>query len=83
MRSHAGHRRFIGPSAHGTFCIPRKTRSVHVLAAIASQQGIDHLQSHHPEAHMWVAAVDEELNDKGYIIPGLGDAGDLAFGSKL
>lgn len=56
---------------------------VHVLAAIASQQGVDHLQRQHPEAHIWVAAVDEELNEKGYIIPGLGDAGDLAFGSKL
>ena len=56
---------------------------VHVLAAIASQQGVDHLQRQHPEAHIWVAAVDEELNEKGYIMPGLGDAGDLAFGSKL
>ena len=56
---------------------------VHVLAAIASRQGVDHLQRQHPEAHIWVAAVDEELNEKGYIIPGLGDAGDLAFGSKL
>ncbi len=33
--------------------------------------------------HLWVAAIDADLNDKGYIIPGLGDAGDLAFGSKL
>ena len=57
--------------------------AVHVLAAIASQQGVDHLQRQHPEAHVWVAAVDEKLNEKGYIIPGLGDAGDLAFGSKL
>ena len=57
--------------------------TVHVLAAIASQQGVDHLQRQHPEAHVWVAAVDEKLNEKGYIIPGLGDAGDLAFGSKL
>ena len=56
---------------------------VHVLAAIASRQGVDHLQRHYPEAHIWVAAVDEELSEKGYIIPGLGDAGDLAFGSKL
>ncbi len=64
-------------ASHGT------PATVHVLAAIASQQGIDHVQSHHPQAHLWVAAVDAELNDKGYIIPGLGDAGDLAFGSKL
>ena len=56
---------------------------VHVLAAIASKHGIEHLQSQHPQAHVWVVAMDEKLNDKGYIIPGLGDAGDLAFGSKM
>jgi uracil phosphoribosyltransferase len=54
-----------------------------VLVAIASQQGIDHVQSRHPQAHLWAGAVDAKLNDKGYIIPGLGDAGDLAFGNKL
>lgn len=63
-------------ASHGT------PTSVHVLVAIASKQGIAHLQKHHPSAHLWVAAVDSELNDKGYIIPGLGDAGDLAFGTK-
>ena len=77
------------PALHWPKCSPHCShptapqRSVHVLAAIASQQGIDHVQSYHPQAHLWVAAVDAELNDKGYIIPGLGDAGDLAFGSKL
>ncbi|MEO8933514.1 MAG: uracil phosphoribosyltransferase, partial [Xanthomarina sp.] len=35
------------------------------------------------DTHLWVATVDERLNEKGYIIPGLGDAGDLAFGEKL
>lgn len=64
-------------ASHGT------PATVHVLAAIASQQGVDHLQYQHPEARVWVAAIDEKLNDKDYIIPGLGDAGDLAFGSKL
>lgn len=64
-------------ASHGT------PETVHVLAAIASQQGLDHLQHQHPQAHVWVAAVDEKLNEKGYIIPGLGDAGDLAFGSKM
>ena len=64
-------------ASHGT------PSAVHILAAIASQKGLDHLQLEHPEAHVWVAAIDEELNDKGYIIPGLGDAGDLAFGSKV
>ena len=64
-------------ASHGT------PSTVHVLAAIASQQGVDHLQGQHPQACVWTAAIDEKLNDKGYIIPGLGDAGDLAFGSKL
>jgi len=64
-------------ASHGT------PATVHVLAAIASQQGVDYLKQQHPQSHVWVAAVDEKLNDKGYIIPGLGDAGDLAFGSKL
>lgn len=56
---------------------------VHVLAAIASEAGVDHVQAAHPDADIWVAALDAELNAKGYIVPGLGDAGDLAFGSKL
>jgi uracil phosphoribosyltransferase len=64
-------------ASHGT------PTTVHVLAAIASRQGVNHLQRQHPEARVWVAAIDEKLNDKGYIIPGLGDAGDLAFGRKL
>lgn len=64
-------------ASHGT------PTAVHVLVAIASKQGIAHLQKHHPNAHLWVAAVDSELNNKGYIIPGLGDAGDLAFGTKM
>ncbi|HBP44776.1 MAG TPA: uracil phosphoribosyltransferase [Flavobacteriales bacterium] len=57
--------------------------AVHVLVAIASKQGINHVQRHHPRARLWVAAVDSELNKKGYIIPGLGDAGDLAYGTKI
>lgn len=59
-------------------------KSVHILSAIAAKPGIEHLQKCCPETtQLWVADIDEELNDKGYIVPGLGDAGDLAFGSKL
>jgi len=59
-------------------------KSVHVLCAIAAQPGIDHLKNHFPkDTQLWVADIDEKLNEKGYIVPGLGDAGDLAFGSKL
>ncbi len=56
---------------------------IHVAAVIASTTGIDHVQKHFPKAHIWAAAIDEELTAKSYIVPGLGDAGDLAFGEKL
>ena len=59
-------------------------KELHIVAVIASKDGIDYVQEHFPEdTHLWIAAIDSELNDKGYIIPGLGDAGDLAFGAKL
>jgi uracil phosphoribosyltransferase len=51
---------------------------------IAAPEGIEYLEKNLPSnCHLWVAALDEKLNDKNYIIPGLGDAGDLAYGSKL
>lgn len=58
-------------------------RHVHIVAAIASRQGIAYLEKHLPaNCTIWVGAVDEELTAHSYIVPGLGDAGDLAFGSK-
>lgn len=57
---------------------------VHIVSVIAAQEGITFIENHFPEnTHLWVATVDETLNAKGYIVPGLGDAGDLAFGNKL
>jgi len=58
---------------------------IHIAAVIASAEGIDALKSHfgNKSVTLWVSAVDEELSAKGYIVPGLGDAGDLAFGGKL
>lgn len=57
---------------------------LHVAAVIASEQGVDYAARHLPQStHLWVAAIDEELTSKCYIVPGLGDAGDLAFGAKL
>ena len=57
---------------------------IHLVSVIAAQQGIDFITSQFPDnTHLWVAAVDENLNAKGYIIPGLGDAGDLSFGPKI
>jgi uracil phosphoribosyltransferase len=58
-------------------------RQVHIAAVIASPEGVAYVMSEIPEATLWIAAVDEKLNEQAYIIPGLGDAGDLAFGSKL
>lgn len=59
-------------------------RQVHIVSVIAAKEGIDFISRHFPEdTHLWVATVDQDLNSKGYIVPGLGDAGDLAFGSKL
>ena len=59
-------------------------KEIHIVAVIASQEGIDFIENHFPEnTHLWIAAIDPKLNEKGYIIPGLGDAGDLAFGTKL
>jgi len=56
---------------------------LHIVCVIASQEGIDFVQKALPNAHIWVGAIDPELNDKSYILPGLGDAGDLCFGEKL
>jgi uracil phosphoribosyltransferase len=58
-------------------------RSIHVVCAIASQVGIEMLKRELPDVHIWTADIDEELTAKGYIVPGLGDAGDLAFGAKM
>ena len=57
---------------------------VHVVAAISCPEGIAHVQAHAPfDCSLWLGAVDSHLNQKSYIVPGLGDAGDLAFGPKL
>ncbi|SDM12167.1 uracil phosphoribosyltransferase [Catalinimonas alkaloidigena] len=57
-------------------------KQLHVVAAIATQTGIDWVRQYLPEATIWTGAVDPTLNAKSYIVPGLGDAGDLAFGEK-
>lgn len=61
-----------------------KIDKIHLVSVIAAQEGIDFIQNHFPEdTSLWVATVDQKLNQHGYIIPGLGDAGDLSFGPKL
>ncbi len=62
-----------------------KPKHIHIASIIASEEGVEYIKSNMPSENisLWIGAVDKELNDKKYIIPGLGDAGDLAFGSKL
>lgn len=60
-----------------------KPTQLHIVAAIASQQGVAAIQKEYPEAKIWVGVIDEKLTSKGYISPGLGDAGDLSYGEKL
>ncbi len=57
---------------------------VHIAVIIAAPEGVGHLEKELPDnCHLWVATLDEKLNEKNYIVPGLGDAGDLAYGNKL
>ena len=57
---------------------------VHIACVIASQAAVDYVAKHFPEnTTLWVAAIDAELNEHAYIVPGLGDAGDLAYGEKM
>ncbi len=59
-------------------------KNIHLVNVIGAQEGVDFISDYFPEdSHLWIAAIDKDLNNKGYIIPGLGDAGDLAFGEKL
>lgn len=71
--------------AYGALLTKGKPAHIHVATVIASQQAIDFVASHFPESKttVWAAAIDPELNEHSYIVPGIGDAGDLAFGQKL
>ncbi len=61
-----------------------KPKAVHIVSVIASSEGLEHVKSHMPpNTRIWLGAVDEELTAQAYIVPGLGDAGDLAYGTKL
>lgn len=63
---------------HGT------PKQIHIISIIGAKPGIELVNSVFPEnTHLWIAAVDEKLNEHGYIVPGLGDAGDLCYGPRL
>lgn len=57
-------------------------RQLHIVSVIASAEGVAHVRANLPKAHLWLGAIDEEMTTKAYIVPGLGDAGDLAYGQK-
>ena len=60
-----------------------KPKKIHLASVVASTQAVDFISKHFPEnATLWVGAIDPELNAHSYIVPGLGDAGDLAYGEK-
>ncbi|WP_127128841.1 uracil phosphoribosyltransferase [Pseudoflavitalea rhizosphaerae] len=58
-------------------------REIHIVSAIACTVGIEYVKRTEPHVKIWCGAIDDELTAKGYIVPGLGDAGDLAFGTKV
>lgn len=60
-----------------------KPAAIHLVVAIACTTGIEYVQRLAPQAHIWCGDIDDELTAKSYIVPGLGDAGDLAFGTKM
>ena len=55
---------------------------LHIITAIAAEAGLEYVQKELPYAHFWIGALDAELTAKSYIVPGLGDAGDLSYGEK-
>jgi uracil phosphoribosyltransferase len=57
-------------------------KNIRMACLLASPEGVSKFIGHHPEVRVWTAAVDERLNDHGYILPGLGDAGDRMYGTK-
>lgn len=57
-------------------------RNIHFMCIIAAPEGIEAMTAAHPDVDVYVGALDERLNDHGYIVPGLGDAGDRIFGTK-
>lgn len=64
------------------FLKKRQVRSIKLVCLIAAPEGVERVQSAHDDVDIYIAALDERLNDHGYIVPGLGDAGDRIFGTK-
>ena len=73
-----------GGSANGAITLLKGhgIKKIKLVCLIAAPEGVQAVQKEHPDVDMFIAAVDEKLNDHGYIVPGLGDAGDRLFGTK-
>ncbi len=83
FRPHAGNRFFTGENHSVPLRDEGHPSEIHVVVAIACTVGIEYVKRSEPHVKIWCGAIDEELTAKGYIVPGLGDAGDLAFGTKV
>jgi len=60
----------------------RGAKSIKLMCIVGARAGVERIQKNHPDVDIYLGALDEELNDDGYIVPGLGDAGDRLFGTK-
>lgn len=60
----------------------RGAKNMRLICLVAAPEGVEYVQEEHPDVDIYLAALDEKLNEKGYIVPGLGDAGDRLFGTK-
>jgi uracil phosphoribosyltransferase len=60
----------------------RGAKDMRFVCLLAAPEGIEKLRGSHPDVHIWTASIDERLNDHGYIVPGLGDAGDRMYGTR-
>ena len=69
-------------SAAITMLKEKGAKKIHFLCIIAAPEGLEKLKADHPDVDIYIGAMDEKLNDHGYIVPGLGDAGDRIFGTK-
>ena len=69
-------------SAAIDFLKKRGAKHIKLVNIIAAPEGVEYVKSHHPDVDIFVASVDEKLNEHKYIVPGLGDAGDRLFGTK-
>jgi uracil phosphoribosyltransferase len=57
-------------------------KAVRIVCLLATPQAIDKVRAHHPDVHIWTAAIDDTIDDSGYILPGLGDVGDRMYGTR-